>query len=266
MNVSESIKLSQIIPDFEILDDFDDFAHQPCIATNENYDLQKIESLPPHGNLMIAVSCFFALNVYAVRKNLDYLLIVDRGSRVNIFWNKALEIIKETERPKDALESLKNHIIKDHETYFSSDDEEISAYDSALYRLKCLKEEFDNGVSFLSTEEKYKRVRSLLISQRFSIKQVDISDWEAMKKIGSLLKTHQLGLDILYISNVPKYSKDEDCIKYLYKSLPYLLKSDTHIIDSYLNHDHLEQRIYQLEDKDIKTALKVPNTHKRRKT
>ncbi len=68
------------------------------------------------------------------------------------------------------------------------------------------------------------------------------------------------------ISNVPKYSKDEDCIKYLYKSLPYLLKSDTHIIDSYLNHDHLEQRIYQLEDKDIKTALKVPNTHKRRKT
>lgn len=246
------------IPDSEA---YDDYAHQPWIVTNEEKAgaiVAKIKNKPVQGNLMIAVSCFFSLNVFSIRKNLEYLLILDRGVRVHHFWLETKKIVEETADRLEAYEKVKVVALANHKKYYSGGP--FSSSVTVTSRLSHLDEEVKSGVSWLSDKERYDRVRSLLLSNRFVIKQIDLCNSETVKNLNTVLKANDLSLDILYLSNVRRFVFDDQKLTPFHRGLDSLLTAKAYLIDAHSPsaNKQVRQRITQRGAKSISAALASP--------
>lgn len=233
---------------------FDDFKHKPWIVTNEvntKETLRKVANQPPKGNLIVAVSCFFGLNVASVRRNLEYVILVDRGMLVNEFLNETAKIVTETSCREKAIENISSHIVQKNGSYFQDQP------NAAERKVGLLREEIVEGTSWLSTDESYHHIRNLFLLERVAIKRLDLCDPEAMKLLAAAIKTHQLSVDTFYLSNVHEYASLEGQESQLYEGVGSLISPSSYIINSHVTPSLLlMQRLVQKGERSVQHCLR----------
>ncbi len=239
---------------------FDDFDHKPMVTTNEINSgsiIGEMGTKAPQGNLMVAVSGFFALNIFAVRQNLDYLLLLDRGTKVHHFWQETKRIIENTDDHSQACESLMNMIERNQEYYYSGHSQYSPEFIKNII-IQDLAREVLNGTSWLSTQSKYWRIKTLFHLNRIEFKQVDLCNPTPLKWITTAINISGLSVDIIYLSNVQEYAAKEKKLTLFYKSLKPLIAPATWIIDAHEGPDNfLLQRIFQKGTRELRHCLKA---------
>ncbi len=187
----------------------DDFLHHPFVITNERDQEQTLETLstiPSMGNVMLGTSCFFNLNAYVKRVQKQnqpyYLIILDRGSRVKNFWNKVEEVVTTSENRHDATDKIKELIHQNCELYFSGYPPEGTPESISHSYQERLQKEIDNDISWLSTDQSFEIVKSMMEEKRFLFKCVNLFNDKQVQNVQNIMKANNLAIDVLYLSNV----------------------------------------------------------------
>lgn len=230
------MNLQQILSDIpDCPNVFNDYDHRPMVVTNElNYHsvIEDNRYIPVYGNLMVAVSTFYCLDLAAVRENVEYLLILDRSVRVNRFWMEVREILVNARVSGNAKNRIIRVIEENKELYYSGSTR-FSSSETAKDEISELLLVIERGFSWLSDERRFKRIQSLFLEGRVAFKRLDLCDSIAMESLGAALKAHSLALDIFYISNVREYALEENRGDDLYKGIESLLTSNCCLIDAF---------------------------------
>lgn len=253
------INLSQILTSIPDSPGFDDWQHRPMVVTNENYDqaFEEIKAKPVVGNLMIAVSGLYCLSLYAHRTHLNYLLVVDCGLRVNHFWGEIKKIVLESADRHRASGRINHLVLTQHARYFSGHNT-ISSEAMALLNITYQACEINSGISWLSDEGKYQRIKSHFAAGRIAFKQIDLYDPEATKHLGTMLKLCNLSVDLFYLSNIWEYAVQRKKLTLYTQGIKPLIDYSTFIIEAERREELLHQRIIQKKSDKLRQVLNPP--------
>jgi len=202
-------------------------SHQVFLTTNET-NQQPIQEmllkLDKTGNTAIGVSSFQVLNFASIRKD-DYVVVFDRGIRVDHFWQKAAPIIAKSENRGKCYTEIAKLIEDNYIDFYAAtkaDAERIKKecaegnFGSALplqqkaeARIQSLREEIESGLSWLSTEERFKIIQAIFQNDRFVFKRIDLFQPKTFRNIQEIFQTQNMVPDVVYLSNLWEYTKWE---------------------------------------------------------
>jgi len=175
------------------------------VETNElNWEkvLKSLKEKPITGNTGIYTSGLFSLDLASVERDhshcdLNNIIIVDRAECVRKFWTPIEQIIKENECRHIAFGEIKDLLRQNKGSYFRE-----CADQKAENCISSLEKKFNDQTGFLSTNEKYKKIRDIFCNDGFAFIQLDLCDQNNTKRFGELLATRSLKIDTLYVSNI----------------------------------------------------------------
>lgn len=213
------------------------------------------------GNTLLAVSSFFGLNVAAIRgeehgQTLDYLIIIDRSIRVQNLWQEIQKIILRFSRREEALEAIKSTLLEQAENFWPSckcphTDCLETAKIKAVSYIKDLEAEIVSGVSWLSSQTKYAKIKHIFDKGHFVFKRINLFDTINVSILSQTIKKLGLVLDTAYL--VREYAENRDCLPKYQDSMAQLrqtMTDETLIIDTeprmegiHCDEDELTQRV-----------------------
>lgn len=217
--------------------------HEFCLTTNEldqvkTLDIMKRKLLV--GNALLSVSTFYGLNVFAARgkknrQTLSYIIMIDNSLRVQMFWKEIQKIISKFSSKDDAFKEIKSFILEQSEQFWSSLNF-WSRKDRCYKTPKEWKEEsvqkledevFKTKLSWLSTQKRYERIKSVFDAGYFVFKRIDLRDSTNARALSQV--NNQLGiiLDTVYISNIPEWVEAKGHLPFFYDAINELRQSMT---------------------------------------
>jgi len=173
------------------------------VVTNELHSEKVLESMKERlitGNTGIYTSGLFSLDLAAAERahssgDLENIIVIDRASNVRDFWSETEKIIRDNDNKDNAFQKIKELITKNKNRYFPTSG--LTADHTSSLAAK-----INTGMSFLSTDEKYKKIRDIFCNDRFAFIQLDLCDQDSTKRLGELLVARSLTIDTLYVSNI----------------------------------------------------------------
>lgn len=225
------------------------------VSTNEVNTLKSIEKVnefikeypcePGKSKLAMGCSGLYCLNLFSL-EDLEEIIIFDCAHAVKIFWEQIVEIIKKAKEHKEAQKAIIDfidHIPDNYPNLFGiwsdniseKDKNEISKEESQEHNTKIMGE-INQKISFLSTQERYDRIRKVIVNGKFSFHLANVNFPETFKEINE--KVSQASLRILYTSNIRDYKSSADSYVDVFKDL---LNKNTIIVDAHISHNGIYQ-------------------------
>lgn len=189
-------------------------------SDNQNKEkvLDTLTRLPVIGQVMLAVTWFFPLNMLAVRgkqlpthKKIEWLILVGIEPGRELVWKKLNKIVCENtdniiakNKIIEFMNKYKNILFS--ENFLPSDIKERMMNQECETQIKELESECSSGSSWLATPEKYSYIRdNYFLNGRICVKTLDLTKASCTTSLVDSL--HGLGLkfDTIYLSNIPAY-------------------------------------------------------------
>lgn len=242
-NSSTDHKLSEVFYDHEKCEGISDHAHRVFLVTNESGQtetLGKMRRHPMNGNTMVGVSGFFVLNAAAVRavetsnpeKKVKYLVLLDRSQRVNDFWNQMQCIITQSSSRDDVITQVKDLLLDKKDFYYTSYTSPDGSLSTAKYYIAELDREIVSGASWLSSDEKYQRIKEIFDANHFVCLQQNLCNKRAMDALAGTMEERGMTLDTLYLSNTREYAEMDSLLEVYQESLDKLITARVFVIDT----------------------------------
>lgn len=218
----------------------DDYFYRPLVATTavcQRVTLATLQNSPIAGNTAVGVGGFFTLNAAAIRDlRLDTLIIVDKSLRVEHFWSRAALIIKNLANRLDVIERIKELLLLYKEAYFRGspdgpNDLEIEARSEGM----ALDDEIGRGLSWLSNDAAFRRIKTIFTQRRFLFIRADLCDVRAMRAFKSFLSRGNLTIDFLYLANVGEYAALENERPRYLKAMREIVDPTMHVISAHFS-------------------------------
>ncbi|NGX29078.1 MAG: hypothetical protein K940chlam1_01271 [Candidatus Anoxychlamydiales bacterium] len=175
------------------------------VNTNES-DLRIIQeqliSTEKIGNLYIGVSGLYNFNIASIR-DLESILIFDASPTVKFFYKNIIKIIKKNSR-NETLKEIER-FIKNNETILFKVEGEDNISSNAI---RILNEEIKENLSFLSSDERFMKIKNIILNNQFLFVNLDIYKEGSFDDLVDKLTENNLTIDTLYLSNL-----DLDIIK-----------------------------------------------------
>jgi hypothetical protein len=184
-------------------------------VTNEvgtEYTLQVLTDQPVHGNIIIAPGGFFALDAAAVRPTFFpyHILILDPDPRVDMFWKKMAPKIREAKDRNSLITKIKQEFIPECKTKFARDVE--ARFSSDIH----------DGRSWLSNDEKFKRIKEIFLNERFAMIRQDIA---VSSIISRRLEESDLMVDVIRVSDFGSILSFKNLSYHIYHTIARNLKA-----------------------------------------
>lgn len=230
----------------EVFNTWDD---RPSLATNEGMLLDTVIQGEPVGNTMVATSSLFAIDLFALREmgrtdpdQVVNLVVIDRSQRVEHFWQEVTKIIRGSSHRNETIEKIKALVI-DHKTLYFSGDETSTPEAQSQRTIKAFHDEMARGVSWLSEDSRFLKVKKLFEQNRFAFLRLDFCDRQAMQSLAKTLLAQKLTLDTIYLSNVYEYTivarplhtvpKQKELQNSFRAGMAVLISPKTYVVDTY---------------------------------
>lgn len=234
-STSASTTIIDLFEDLESCAGVDDIYHRVFITSNEKKQeetLSKLKALPITGNTIVGIANFFTLNAASVRGSLaeekgseeiNTILMIDRGLRVENFWMNMQFIIHYATNRHETLERTVHLIRKEAKNYFAGGKIETPEL-FAEEEINRLHGEIKLGGSWLSTDTQFDRIQKIFHNNRFIFKRLDLFDTKSIVQLSDIMKTADCVTDLLYVSNVSEYCELS------HKALECFIQSTKHLI------------------------------------
>ncbi len=241
----------------------DEWDYRLFLTTNEKGQeatLDRLSKEPRSGNTIMGVSGFFVFNAAAARTQPDDLsiLLVDCSKRVEFFWKNILPKLQRANDRIDAMTCICNELTSNANRYYHPEEvskftavngqiQEAKPEDPKQERLTpdlfvrgsvipSLMNEVRNGSSWLSTDEKFKKIQKIFNEKRFHFKLIDLLNPKSAQELKEFAKKHQLTIDTLYFSNVfspiYNYATSEESLQNRHALIQELSSRGTIIIEA----------------------------------
>lgn len=198
--------------------------------TEAMHELEKKEYQQIRGNTIVTVSGFTGLNIAATRKGVDRIVMVDISSKNEQFWERATKMIRESKTAEEFLQKLNKDV---------EEQEKLGNF----YDTIDFKSEIEKGISWLSTEEGFQKIKNIFDNGNFVFKRIDMSNRECITSLSTALKKANCTVDTLYASNVENFVEDKE--KYR-EGLKLLVGDSTLVVDAFGGSEGAPmQRIYK---------------------
>jgi hypothetical protein len=218
MNSLTSSSFNQCLNSIQPCEGVDDIAHRVFLTAHEGKQEKTLNTLakqPLVGNTMIGVSGFFILNAAAVRGSvcptatgeLENIILIDRSVRVEHFWNKMQGIMADSTDRYSVIHKVVTLLANETDRYFQGPGNTGNTSPSKFF-VGCtmnLMEEIKSGVSWLSSDMKFDKIKKIFDNGRFIFKRADLCYPDTFKKIGQILKKEGATVDTVYLSNTSEY-------------------------------------------------------------
>lgn len=193
------------------LDQFDDYLHRPLVASNELCQAKVLDTLKKTkivGNTAIGVGTFFILNAVAVTPTIERIFVFDRSPRVTHFWEKAIEIIKRSKTRFDVILAIEALLKKESTRYFEEWGMKDSIDATAKGECEAFQANIAEGISWLSHDEKFNRIKEIFHRNCFVFARVDLFNVISMCRFKRLLEENNLTLGLAYLSNISQFCSE----------------------------------------------------------
>lgn len=163
---------------------------------------------------MVAFSSFCGLNLAAVR-NIKFIIMIDRSVRVKRFWEEMEKIIVRVSNNEEAIREIVTTLTEKSTNFWpdcpcGNDNCQKTSKEIAKDRLLKLKFEVMNGESWLSSQEKFAKIKSIFDKGNFIFKRIDFFDFNKIRVLSKTVKKLGLTLDLFYLSNIREYAKNSN--------------------------------------------------------
>jgi len=228
-----------------------DYNQALFLVTNESNQQHLLGFLSQNtivGDTAIGVSGLFTLNAVAVRgihapsKNrIKRILLLDCSSRVERFWNFMKQTLCENIPREEAIAKIQSHVWTLRGDYWPNRTDEM-----AWTMITRLAVEIQYGVSFLSNDEKYHKIRQIFADNGFVFKRIDLFSPLSCTAISSALRTGVHTVDMVYLSNVSEcvFGQDEKIAGFSH-SVRELVDDNTLVIHSKSSKTGIHPAVYR---------------------
>ena len=253
--------------------------HFQYVVSDNNEKSKALESLakqPISGEVLLGVTWFYPLNILAQRrtkavehkakkalteKKIEWVLLLGIEPNRKLFWKNLNKIVIEIKNHILAKEKIIQLMGKIKEKIFTDIAFEKTPECILKKQIKILWEECENSTSWLSSAEKYSFVRNYFLQNRIKAKTIDLYDPICMKSVATALKTLNLKIDTIYLSNIPEIAANFHKTAELRTSISMLkpyTTDDTLLVDT---------RAYSIKDFDVsKPTISVLRVRKKMKS
>ena len=191
-----------------------DYAHRVFLTTNESMQTKTLSTLAKHpltGNTMVGVSGFFTLNAAAIRGTtcpeptgeIENIILIDRSVRVEHFWKQMKGIITSSSNRLEVIDKVKLLLESEKERYYGNGWN--TPEDTIAHLLKSLETEVLSGQSWLSSDDKFAKVKQVFDSGHFIFKRMDLCKPAAFQSMSAIFKERNITIDTIYLSNTVEY-------------------------------------------------------------
>jgi hypothetical protein len=218
------------------------------LTTNEaNSDdtIVGLQTLPPVGNTVIAVSGLFGLNILAARawaahscgKKITTFIVIDASNTVISFWKEIAKIIcgsplGPSPAREEVIEKIEALVKANSLYYFPSDTSIFSHRETVSRELHRFRDEITSGLSFASSNEKFSLIQEIFKSRRFQALRLNFDNPASFEALGLVLKANNLITDTAYFANIECWLSSVDLQGKFLESAQALLSDSTITIDS----------------------------------
>ena len=168
-------------------------------------------------NAVVGVGGMFLLNIAAMRgegckelsSRISSVIVLDRSLRMEKFWNAVAEIIQSSDNKETAYDKIDELLECRKEEFFSgySNDPEIEAkeiqstFEEEVFYLQRDK---DENICWLSTDERFEKIKMIFESGCFIFKRVDVFGDQGPALRRAFISAN-VKIDTLYLSNASEY-------------------------------------------------------------
>jgi hypothetical protein len=199
------------------------------LTTNEKNQEKTLATLHKHplvGEVMLFVSGFWGLNAAAARgpakgQKIQYLICLDVCHRVQAFWNHMQVIITKGNSKEEVTGNVIALIQAKHDAFYP-----INSQFVANQYILALKQEIETGVSWLSSDERFRVIKHIFDANHFVFKGIDVCDQDAMLALSKSVSDLGLRFDCIYLSNIREYAEYEQRLQEFHEGIK-CLKSST---------------------------------------
>ncbi|MFN0064847.1 MAG: hypothetical protein ACKVOH_01285 [Chlamydiales bacterium] len=194
---------------FPSTDWHDDFNHRLFLVSHErglDETLQIMAGHPLVGRVHIFVGGMFGLDVASVR-GVEGVLALDRGIRTQRFWEFMIREMPLVESKEDAVLKINTFVFENREMFFGGGsgagrDPEMTAKIQllALHRMRT------QGISWLSTDERFMRIQSMFKAGNIEFRRFDLNDTKKLQWTQLFLMRNGWGIDSVNVSNTHEES------------------------------------------------------------
>jgi len=199
------------------------FVYPVTNETGQKETIQTMENLPSAGNTLIGVSVFFLLNVAAVRGDaIKALMCIDLSSRVEAFWYDFKKVITSSVTIEETTRKVIELVTQKASVYFKDNCSQVP--------IELLKREISEGVSWLSSDERFCRIKRIFAEGRFVFMLADLRNAETTYSIREKMTRIGLVADSVYLSNLYDCNRNSAKKELLLTSVRNLLWPTTTLI------------------------------------
>jgi len=214
-------------------------------TTNENGQWNTIATLSKTalvGNTFLGVSGMCVLNLASLArkssksgpKSIKNLIILDIGKTTEFFWKNMNTIIKKSNNKETALNNIVQFFLANNSFLLSSPTCKETPAQKLKRAEQCIasiKSEISCKISWLSSNDRFKRIKNIFDNNRFVFKRVNLCETKVIAKIVAIMKQNGLTLDSAYLSNVKEYVSNSQ-LKAYEESKALLLSKNVNLINT----------------------------------
>lgn len=244
-NVKESVPIKDNVV-FLTTNEVFGQGHIKVLNTLAQEPIQGNTFVENHGSAIIAVSSFWGLNMAATRgendksgkSNIDTIIMLDVTEQMRAFWALVKNLIASSETKEEFLSKIKQfdsvHLTPEFKATGDFKGAATRGY-IENFLMDGFEYEVEDGISWLSTDERFAKIKEIFDSGRFVFKLINIMDEPSVQSLHEAVKSTNLKVDTVYISNVLEMEdsyKSPEGFETFKKGLNHLLDNSSLLVDA----------------------------------
>lgn len=195
------------------------------------------------GDTLVGASCLELYNLAtSCRTAINRIVVIDVSSGVKHFQEATIKILSESEGPDEALKRICALMRDNADIYFADGPERMKPDALASHYEGVLRRQTGDGVTFLSSPERFGKMKDLAIGGKIQVIQGSLTDGALCRRVSHQLLTEGHRIGLVYTTSIRDHlhKKAYDC---LMSGLSELTSVSTVLVDAYRDPDN--KKLYQ---------------------